>query len=490
GLGGGLGATDGSCQSSDAGGGAGGGGFFGTGGVGSLYSSTPGGSGGNGGSSATGTGNGGSGSTVDHDSDGDYSGGSGGGGFGNGDGGAAGNSTDATETLGRDGGDGDTSQYVMPDTGGVVKTYVLGELATLLANNPNYGAGDDVLDGGAGSDSLVGLGGNDVFYFELDDASSGTDTDTVWDLNAGDVLVVASGGSSIPEIDIINALAAQVPNGNDRTITVTNGTNSMDILVKDIARDLVIGDFDTTFDILAGNSAPTAGSLFVSGTGGSVGDTLTGNYTYDDVDGNPEGVSTFRWLRDGVAISGATSSTYAITATDEGTIISFEVTPVAQNGVLNGVAVESLGVVIPGPAANDAPTASNVSLADDNGGDVEVGDSLTASYTYSDAEGDAEGVSMFQWYNNGVAISGATTLTYTLVDADDGQYINFEVTPVADSGTTPGNAVASSGVIVGTGGKAPVVVVEDDDGFLGIGSFSIWTLFMGFGLWFGRLFRQ
>jgi uncharacterized protein (TIGR02145 family) len=97
--------------------------------------------------------------------------------------------------------------------------------------------------------------------------------------------------------------------------------------------------------------------------------------------------------------------------------------------------------------ANEAPVASNVSIS----GTLEEGQVLTGSYTYSDAENDPEGTSTFQWYRaddasgtNQVAISGATSSTYTLQNADVGYYISYEVTPVAQTGTSPGTAVLSS----------------------------------------------
>ena len=57
------------------------------------------------------------------------------------------------------------------------------------------------------------------------------------------------------------------------------------------------------------NATPVASSVNITGTP-NVGAILTGHYTYTDADNDPEGTSTFRWLRDGVAITGATSTTY------------------------------------------------------------------------------------------------------------------------------------------------------------------------------------
>jgi len=95
---------------------------------------------------------------------------------------------------------------------------------------------------------------------------------------------------------------------------------------------------------------------------------------------------------------------------------------------------------------NNAPMASNLSILDTNGGDAEVGNRLFGSYFYSDMDGDNEGTSTFRWLRNGVAISGATELSYVLLTADAGQLISFEVTPVAVAGILSGSPVLSIGL--------------------------------------------
>ncbi len=97
---------------------------------------------------------------------------------------------------------------------------------------------------------------------------------------------------------------------------------------------------------------------------------------------------------------------------------------------------------------NLPPTASSVSIVDENAGSVVVGDSLTGSYAYADVNGDAEGTSTYRWLRNNAAIGGAQALTYTLVAADSGQIITFEVTPVAATGVSTGEAVTSDGITV------------------------------------------
>lgn len=78
-----------------------------------------------------------------------------------------------------------------------------------------------------------------------------------------------------------------------------------------------------------------------------------------------------------------------------------------------------------------------------------VGDTLHGGYTYGDPEGDPEGVSLYQWYRNDVAIDGATAQDHDVVMADVGTTLTFKVTPVAQTGTLVGNATVSDGVEIG-----------------------------------------
>jgi YDG domain-containing protein/galactose oxidase-like protein len=114
-------------------------------------------------------------------------------------------------------------------------------------------------------------------------------------------------------------------------------------------------------------------------------------------------------------------------------------TPVTATGTL----------VVANP--NVAPVASAVSIS----GTAQFNQLLTGNYTYSDADGDAQGASTFRWLRNGTTVVG-TNQTYTTVSADVGQTLTFEVTPVAATGVSPGAAVTSAGVVIG---KAPSTTV-------------------------------
>lgn len=91
-------------------------------------------------------------------------------------------------------------------------------------------------------------------------------------------------------------------------------------------------------------SAPKALDVSISGTM-AIGEDLTGQYTYFDQNGDPEGETKFRWYKsryasgaDKIQLLGALGQTYTIKESDWNHYIFFEVTPVASSGgLLNGV---------------------------------------------------------------------------------------------------------------------------------------------------------
>ncbi len=170
---------------------------------------------------------------------------------------------------------------------------------------------------------------------------------------------------------------------------------------------------------------------------------LTGNYTYNDQQDDLESGTTFRWLISSTAdgtfspIIGAESQTYTVQSGDVGRYIRFEVTVRAATGT-DTVGEPSTSIVNGPIVAADAPYATNVSIT----GTPAVGATFTGNYTFKDDQLDAEAVSTFRWYRSTTTsgpfevISGQTTKTYVLQEADRGRYITFEVTPVAATGTT------------------------------------------------------
>jgi hypothetical protein len=98
---------------------------------------------------------------------------------------------------------------------------------------------------------------------------------------------------------------------------------------------------------------PAALDVQIAGTP-TTGQNLTGQYTYFDPNGDPEGASTFVWKRAGVAIAGATAKTYALVGADENQPITFTVTPVSTVAPTAGPAKTSAAVTPHPPAPRRA----------------------------------------------------------------------------------------------------------------------------------------
>jgi len=189
------------------------------------------------------------------------------------------------------------------------------------------------------------------------------------------------------------------------------------------------GDPEESLVVGPANSQPVASNVqIVSGTA-TVGSTLGGDYDFSDADpADLEGTSTFRWLRNGtIPIPGATSITYLVTPADEGYNLSFEVTPVSSTGYPDtGTPVQSAQTVPVVDTSPLTPVASQVCVE----GIRAAGQVLRGKYYYNFYK--SEGISTYQWYRNGIAIPGATGITYTLLqveDIDSKADITFRVTP-------------------------------------------------------------
>jgi hypothetical protein len=104
---------------------------------------------------------------------------------------------------------------------------------------------------------------------------------------------------------------------------------------------------------------------------------------------------------------------------------------------------------VPG-AANTPPLISNLTVS----GNFWEGATVTADYTYTDAENHSNN-STYLWYrsNNaggtGKAFTGGSAQTYTLTTADIGKYISVRVAP--NDGITAGTAIESARTLVSAG---------------------------------------
>lgn len=150
----------------------------------------------------------------------------------------------------------------------------------------------------------------------------------------------------------------------------------------------------------------------ISGTA-VVGKTLTavnGAWTPSNV------AFAYQWNRGGVAISGATASSYTLVAADLNYSISVTVTATATGFTTTIRSSAGTSTVLDRLTTTPTPTIT---------GNTTVGSVLTANPgTWAPAP-----VTLaYQWFRNSVAIAGATATTYTLTSADDLTFITLKVT--------------------------------------------------------------
>ena len=182
----------------------------------------------------------------------------------------------------------------------------------------------------------------------------------------------------------------------------------------------------TVYGPAAAANSPATGATTISGTP-QVGQTLTASTSgIADADGLTNVSFSYQWLAGDLDINGATGGSYTLVANDEGKTIKVRVT-FADDGnneeTLTSEATTAVTAVTavakPNSPATGLPTIS---------GTVQVGETLTAETSGIDDADGLDNVSYsYQWLANGADIAGATSSSYTLVDADKGKAIKVKV---------------------------------------------------------------
>ena len=185
-------------------------------------------------------------------------------------------------------------------------------------------------------------------------------------------------------------------------------------------------------------NTPATGAPTISGTA-QVGEVLEVDTSgIADEDGLANVSFTYQWMADDADISGATGSTYTLADSEEGKAIAVEVSFTDDAGNEETLTSAATDAVASAPAANNpatgVPTIS---------GTAQVGETLTANTTgVADADGLSSVQYEYQWLADDSEIAGATSLTYTLADTDEGKAIKVEVTFTDDAGN--GEALTSA----------------------------------------------
>jgi subtilisin family serine protease len=153
--------------------------------------------------------------------------------------------------------------------------------------------------------------------------------------------------------------------------------------------------------------APTVSQPTITGTkrvGSALNATATASYS----------TPTYQWLRDGKAISGATSASYKLVSADYGKSISVRATPIGGTSRDSAkVKVSTKGTL----KSTARPAAA---------GTYKVKKTLKATLGTWTPEQPTK--ASYQWYRSGKKIKGATKSSYKLAKADGGRSVKVRVT--------------------------------------------------------------
>ena len=250
---------------------------------------------------------------------------------------------------------------------------------------------------------------------------------------------VAESGTTFKWYRVDGSTRTEVGTAQSYTLVAADEQNAIEFEVTPRNADPLVGPTASVQkNIPLFPVPPTATNVSFTGTL-EIGQQMQGSYDYEDLNGEPEAGTTFRWFRanlsggsGAVEISGATSINYTLTTDDSGKYIQFKVTPsnsIGETG--NETSSPYRGSVNSIPIALSPKYVSYTN----------VGEQVTSSFNYYDAEGDPEGTTLYQWFtspnsdgSSATAIAGATSANYTIVAADEGNYLAVRITPVTQSG--------------------------------------------------------
>ena len=197
---------------------------------------------------------------------------------------------------------------------------------------------------------------------------------------------------------------------------------------------------DASGPVAAEANVAATGQPTISGTA-QVGEDLTASTSgISDANGLTNPSYDYQWLRAGTAtgtgseISGARSATYRLVEADQGKYVRVRVSFQDDDGNDETATSDATGPVAaePNVAATGQPTIS---------GTAQVGGELTAGTSgISDGNGLTNSTYDYQWLRAETAsaagedISGGTSATYTVVEADQSKYLRVRVNFQDDDG--------------------------------------------------------
>jgi hypothetical protein len=199
------------------------------------------------------------------------------------------------------------------------------------------------------------------------------------------------------------------------------------------------------------NDLPT-GVVTITGTAAQ-GQTLTASNTLADVDGIPTsgaGTITYQWNAAGAAVTGATGSSFTLGQAQVGKAITVTARYTDSQGTVENVISSATASVT---NVNDPPTGTVVIT-----GVPKQGQTLSASNTLADVDGipaSGAGAIAYQWSANGVPITGATSSTFTLTQAQVGQVITVTARYTDNPGWAESVTSPATAAVVDLNGQIP-----------------------------------
>ena len=173
-----------------------------------------------------------------------------------------------------------------------------------------------------------------------------------------------------------------------------------------------------------------------------MGETLTADTSgIADADGLTNVSYAYQWFAGGTDLSGATGSTYTLTASEEGKTIQLRVSFTDDEGNQESLTSGATGAVEaqPNSPATGLPTIT---------GTARVGETLTADTSgIADADGLTNVSYAYQWFAGGTDLSGATGSTYTLTASEEGKTIQLRVSFTDDEGNQESLTSGATGAV-------------------------------------------